>query len=118
MKTEDRKAAIAAWKERKTVAGIYAVRAPATGQVWVGATTTLDKAENRLWFTLKHGISRPVPAHAAWNDLQAAWDACGPEGLSFETVEELDEKAVAYGGRTHLRERLAHWAEKLAASVI
>lgn len=36
MTGEDRKAAIAAYKERKVIGGVYAVRCAATGEVWVG----------------------------------------------------------------------------------
>ena len=46
--TIDRKAATLAYKERKAVAGIYAVRCRASGQAWVGQTADLEKIENRL----------------------------------------------------------------------
>ena len=48
MRGEQRKAAIAAYKERKVVAGIYAVRCSATGQCWAGAAPDLSTVETRL----------------------------------------------------------------------
>ena len=66
MKTIDRKAAIAAYKERKPAVGIYLIRCRASGQCWIGASPTLDTIQNRHWFTLRQG-SFPQPA------LQAAW---------------------------------------------
>ncbi len=57
MKPKDRRAARAASKEKKSVAGIFALRCLATGAVWVGATPDVDKIWNRL--------------------LQAAWNAHG-----------------------------------------
>ncbi len=55
MKTEDKKAARAAYKERKQVAGIFAIRCAPSGEVWVGQTLTLLTIQNRLWFMLTHG---------------------------------------------------------------
>ena len=58
--TEDRKAAIAAYKERKVIGGVYAVRCTATGEVWVGQWPNLATIQNRIWFTLRQG-SHPNP---------------------------------------------------------
>jgi hypothetical protein len=44
MNTFDRKAAVAEYKKRKAIAGIYAVRCPANGQVWVGRTLIWRKS--------------------------------------------------------------------------
>ncbi|MET4040164.1 hypothetical protein ABIC03_001849 [Bradyrhizobium sp. RT6a] len=46
--TIDRKAAIAAHKERKTVAGVYVVRCAASGEAWVGQAPNLDTIQNRI----------------------------------------------------------------------
>jgi hypothetical protein len=51
MTMNDRRAAKAAYTERKSVAGIYAVRCLPTGQVWVGATPNLDAIQNRIWLS-------------------------------------------------------------------
>ena len=53
--TSDRKAAIAAYKERKTVAGIFVIRSQASAERWVGAAPNLEKIQNRIWFTLRQG---------------------------------------------------------------
>ena len=53
MKREDRKAAIAAYKERKADAGLYVVRCAASGQQWVGGTLDLRTIWNRLSFMLR-----------------------------------------------------------------
>jgi len=42
MKRELRKAAVAAYRERKAKAGIYAVVCHATGQRWIGRAADLD----------------------------------------------------------------------------
>ena len=55
MKGEGRKAAVAAYKERKVETGIYAVRCTASDQVWVGIAPDLSTIQNRLWFTLRQG---------------------------------------------------------------
>ena len=74
--TSDRKAAIAAYKERKTFAGVFVIRCKASTQAWVGQTPNLEKIQNRIWFTLRQG------SHTC-RTLQAAWTAHGPDSLTF-----------------------------------
>ena len=111
MKIEDKRAAIAAYKERKTVAGIYAVRCPASGQAWVGQTPNLDTIQNRIWFSLRMG------SHSN-RDLQRAWSAHGGDALVFETLERLKDEELPYVRDTLLKERAAHWRSILNGSVI
>ncbi len=89
MKGEDRKAAVAAFKERKIVAGIYALRCLATGQCWAGRALNIDTVQNRLWFTLRQGANPHL-------SLQAAWREHGAESFAFEELERLDDEALAY----------------------
>lgn len=111
MKGEARKAAIAAYKERKSAAGIYAVRCTATGEVWVGQSPSLDTVQNRVWFTLRFSgnLNRA---------LQKAWDDHSAEHFVFEVVERLEDDDLAYSRDALLKERLAHWRGKLGAAVI
>lgn len=111
MKTEDRKATIAAYKERKAVAGIYLIRCAASGERWAGRALDLATIGNRVWFTLRHGThTDPV--------LQAAWRAHGPDGFACEAVERLEEEALAYVRNRILKQRLAHWCATLDARPI
>lgn len=111
MKREDRKAAIAAYKDRKTAAGIYAVRCHESGACWVGSAPNLDTIRNRLWFTLRGG-SNPN------RDLQAAWRAHGAAGFAYDELERLDDDLGAFTRERMLKERLAHWIAALQASAI
>jgi len=106
--TTDRKAAVAAYKERKTVAGIYAVRCRPTGQVWVGAAPNLETIPNRIWFSLRHGNS-------SFRALQPVWDAHQPEDFSFEELERLGEDVNEFRRKDVLKERAAHWLAELQA---
>ena len=108
MLNEDRKAAVAAYKERKVVAGIYLVRCGATGECWAGQAPDLSTIQNRVWFTLRHGSHRG-------RSLQAAWDAHGEAAFAFEQVERLDEKALEAGRERVMKARLAHWCAELGA---
>ena len=118
MKTEDKKAARAAYKERKQVAGIFAIRCAQSGEVWVGQTLTLLTIQNRLWFMLTHG--RPE-SHQEMASLRAVWNAHGSDSLSFEELERIDDEEILsspYIRDTLLKERLAHWRKTLEASQI
>ncbi len=109
MKAEARKLAIADYKKRTSVAGIYSVRCAAAGEVWVGQALDLDKIQNRVWFSLRTGgHSNP--------DLQRAWSTLGEAGLSFEVLERLKAEELAYVRDALLKERLAYWRAALNAA--
>ena len=109
--TPDRKAAIAAYKERKTVAGIFLIRSQASAEQWVGAAPNLEKIQNRIWFTLRQG------SHAC-RTLQAAWTAHGPDSLTFEECERLEEEEAPYIRDALLKERALHWRVQLGAEAL
>jgi hypothetical protein len=109
--TIDRKAAIAAYKERKTTAGIFVVRCAVTGEAWVGQAPNLETIQNRIWFTLRQGGH---PCHS----LQAAWNAHGEAGLSFGECERLEDEESAYVRNARLKERALHWQAELKAEAI
>ena len=108
MRTEERKAAVSAYKERKVEGGIYAVRCKASNEAWVGGTPDFSRIQNRLWFTLRQGAS----THPS---LQSAWNSNGFDAFDFEIVERLDEEPVSYVRNRVMRERLAWWAEQFRA---
>jgi len=99
--TSDRKAAIAAYKEQKTIAGIYVVRCAATSETWVGQSPNLENIQNRIWFSLRQG-------NHTCRSLQAAWTTHGPDGLTFAECERLEEEEMAYVRDALLKERWDH----------
>ena len=107
----DRRAVTAAYKERKSVAGVYALRCAGTGQIWVGETLDIDKIWNRLAFSLRAG-SHPRRA------LQAAWTMHGEAAFAFETLERLPEAPSTYARDAALKDRREHWREKLGAAPV
>jgi hypothetical protein len=111
VKIDDRKAAIAAYKKRKTAAGIFAVRCAATGQAWIGQTLNLDTIQNRIWSSLRVGSN-------ANPDLKSSWMAHGADAFSFEPLEVLEEEELSYVRDTLLKERAMHWRTRLNGLVI
>ncbi|BAM92210.1 hypothetical protein S58_62360 [Bradyrhizobium oligotrophicum S58] len=111
MTPDQRKAAVAAYKERKTPAGIFAVTCAATGERWIGCAPDLDKIQNRLWFTLRQGGHRR-------GGLQAAWTAHGADAFSLEVLETFDEETLAYVRDRAFAERQAHWCAVHGAEAI
>jgi hypothetical protein len=111
MNSETKKAAIAAYKKHKKVAGIFAVRCAATGQVWIGQSPNLDTIQNRIWFSLRLG------SHSN-RELQSAWATHGADNFSFETLERLKDEELSYVQDARLRERFAHWRSTLNGSAI
>ena len=109
--TSDRKAAIAAYKEQKTFAGVFVIRCKASAQAWVGQTPNLEKIQNRIWFTLRQG------SHTC-RTLQTAWTAHGPDSLTFEECERLEEEETPYIRDALLKERALHWRAQLNAETV
>ena len=108
MKIEDRKAAIAAYKKRKSTAGIFAVRCGASGQLWVGPTLNLETIQSRIWFSLRAGSHSNI-------ELQHAWSAHGGDDFTFEPLERLKDEESAYVRDALLKERFIHWRSRLNA---
>ena len=111
MDRDQRKAAVAAYRDRKAVAGIYAVICHASGQRWIGRALDLSTVQNRLWFTLRQG-GYPHPA------LQAAWNQHGPDAFSLDIVERLGDEDLAYVRDGLLKDRLSHWCAALGVEAI
>lgn len=109
--TSDRKTAIAAYKERKTIAGVFVIRCTASSQAWVGQTPNLEKIQNRIWFTLRMGSHRNA-------ELQRASSAHGADNLSLETLERIEDEELGYVRDTLLKERVQHWRSLLNASTV
>ena len=111
MKGEARKAAIAAYKERKPVAGVYAVRCAASGEAWVGHWLDVETIKTRIWFGLRQG-GGTNPAMAA------AWKAHGEDSFRFEVLETHEADVAPYIRADTLKKRAAHWCEALPARPI
>ena len=109
--TSSRKAAIAAYKERKTIAGIYLIRCKASPETWVGQAPNLEKIQNRIWFSLRQG------SHTC-ESLQAAWTTHGPDSLTLEECERLEEEETAYIRNALLKERMLNWRTQLGAEAV
>lgn len=111
METRARRAAAAAYKERKVEGGVYAVRCVPTGQIWVGQWPNLEAVQTRLWFTLRHG------RHPR-GELLAAWRTHGEEQFSFEVLERIENEKSEYLQSAKLKERVEHWRMQLRAAPI
>ncbi len=111
MKRDDRKAVVAAYKERKAQAGVYVVRCAASGEQWVGTAPDLATIWTRRTFALRQGADTN-------RALSAAWNAHGADGFTFAVLEELDAEALEVGRDRTLKERLQHWREALGAAAM
>lgn len=111
MDKQERRAAVAAYKERKPEWGVFTVRCTATGEAWVGSSRHLDTQRNGLWFQLRHG---GYPNRA----LQSAWTAHGDAAFVFEPLERLDDDTPEVSRMRLLKERAQAWREALGAPAI
>ncbi|MDH4384343.1 MAG: GIY-YIG nuclease family protein [Caulobacter sp.] len=108
----DRKQLLRDYRERKTSAGVFAVRCTTTGEVWVGTTADLATRQNGVWFPLRQG-SHPN------RGLQSVWTAEGEAAFAFEILEALpDEERTAWVQAAQLKDRQAHWRTTLKAGAV
>ncbi|MCU1235493.1 MAG: hypothetical protein JWP63_3460 [Candidatus Solibacter sp.] len=104
----DRKEATRKFKERKPIAGAFAVHCTATGRTWVGCTPNLDAARNHFSFAARLG-SHPNSA------LQAECQAHGEQSFRFEILEKLDDDLLPLAVPDLLKAKKAHWVAHLVA---
>jgi hypothetical protein len=104
-----RREAVRAFKERKTSAGVFAVRCAPSGEVWVSASRNLDGQKASLWFQLK---MKGCYARS----LQAAWNQHGEAAFAFEVLETVEDDQLTPAGLADELKRLdVAWREKLGA---
>lgn len=97
------------YKERKTAAGVYAVRCAASGEAWVAGSRNIDAQQNSLWFGLRAG-GHPNRA------MQAAWAAHGAAAFMFEVLERIENEDLTPLGLADLvKARELHWRTALKA---
>ncbi|MCW5759040.1 MAG: GIY-YIG nuclease family protein [Phenylobacterium sp.] len=109
MDKTDRRQAVRDFKERRTDAGIYAVRCGPTGETWVAGSRNIDAQQNSLWFGLRSG-GHPNKA------MQQAWNAHGAEAFAFEVLERIEAgDFTALGLADHVKARERHWLADLDA---
>ncbi|RYX96698.1 MAG: GIY-YIG nuclease family protein [Comamonadaceae bacterium] len=89
--------------------GIYAIRDRASGHLLLGASRNVHAALNRARFELRMG-------KYADRVLQAGWNSSGVEGLDFEVLELLKERADAdfdYAGELKALEEIHRELQRL-----
>ena len=111
MATADRKALINDYKDRETVAGVFAVICSATGRAWVGQSRHIDTQQNGLWFSLKMGSS-------PFKSLQTEWTAHGVDSFRFEQLDRLASDLSDMARKDELKKRAALWIARLGAEAL
>ncbi|MCJ2182595.1 GIY-YIG nuclease family protein [Novosphingobium sp. 1949] len=126
MNKDDRKAALARYRDSAPAIGIYALRADRQPDdtasarmpqdttagtppaIWIGRARDLRAIENRVTFTLRLGKC----PHAS---LQTAWLKLGAAAIRFEILEELDREKLGPALERTLKERHEYWIAHLGA---
>jgi frataxin-like iron-binding protein CyaY len=111
MTSADRKALINDYKDRETIAGVFAVICSATGRAWVGQSRHIDTQQNSLWFSLKMGGS-------PFRSLQAEWTAHGADSFRFEQLDRLSPDLSDMARKDELKRRAALWIARLEAEAL
>ena len=111
MEKQDRKVAVAKYKERASSYGVYAVICTATGEAWVGISRNLEAQKNSLWFALRHGGS-PFAA------LKAAWTVHGEREFRFEELDRLKDDFSEILRADELKKRQVLWMARLQARTL
>jgi hypothetical protein len=90
--------------------GVYAVRNLSTGAVHVATSRNVPGAINRAQFELRHRGHRD-------RALQDAWDRLGEQGVAFEVLQMVRERAEpGFDPAAELADLLALWRDELATT--
>ena len=109
--TSDRKAAIAAYKERKTIAGIFVIRSKASAEQWVGQAPNLETdPEPDLVFAAPGQPHLPQPA----GGVDRAW----ARQSIVRGMRTAGRGRDAYVRKALLKERMLHWRAQLGAEAV
>ena len=109
MDKQNRRDLVRDYKEQRTVAGVYAIRCAATGDIWVAGSRNIDAQQNSSWFSLRSG------GHPN-KQLQAVWTAHGPDAMTFEILERIADKDLSpIGLADAVKSRTRHWLAELGA---
>jgi hypothetical protein len=111
MDKQERKTAVAQYKERKSVYGVYAVICRSTGEAWVGISRNLEAQKTSLWFTLRQG-SGP------FQSLKDAWTLRGESEFRFEELDRLKDDFSDMLRAGELKKRRDLWMARLQATPI
>jgi hypothetical protein len=104
----DRKALIRKYKEEPRPMGMFQVRNVTNGKIFIGASRDLPAMLNRQRAQLGFG------GHPN-RELQADWNALGPDAFVFEVLDTLKPPEQAdYDPSIDLRALEALWLEQLS----
>jgi hypothetical protein len=85
MDKQERKKLTDAYKARRAVGGVFAVRNSANGKILVQYTTEIQGSRNRFEFSQATG-------GCAFKPLQEDYNKFGNKVFSFEILEQLEQK--------------------------
>ena len=109
MEKQDRRDAIAAYKARKNVGGVFCIRNTVTGRVLLSRAVDLKGSENRFSFAQ---MTDMCTDHALRDD----WKQYGSKAFVFEVLETLTQKETQTDKefRDDVQTLYELWQEKLA----
>jgi hypothetical protein len=107
LSSTDRRERIRQYKDAFPSMGVFALRNLANGRVYVGASTNVEGAINRMRFELQRRGHRNAP-------LMADWLAFGPDQFRFEVLDRVRPSTdPAFDARAELDAMAELWREEL-----
>lgn len=107
--SQTKKEIIAAYKEQKTVGGIYLIRNTKSGKLFLDTTPNIQGIGNRFDFAQKTGTCFNIK-------LQKEWTAANKGDFKLEILEELEmgDGQTRKSFKKDLETLKEMWQEKLA----
>ncbi|MBC3805123.1 GIY-YIG nuclease family protein [Acetobacterium fimetarium] len=108
-KSESKKEMIAAYKEQKSVGGVFAIQNRKTGKLFLDVTPNISGMANRFDFAKRTGSCVNIK-------LKNDWTADGKDSFEFEVLEELEmgEDQSRKSFKEDLEMLKSLWMEKYA----
>jgi hypothetical protein len=113
MEKQNKKDILAAYKERKVLGGVYAIRNLENGKMLLLSATEISGSQNRFNFAQKTGSCIDLK-------LKDDWQKYGNEAFAFVVLEELEKKDTQtlkeFGEDIKILKGL--WLEKLDSALL
>ena len=109
MEKSNKKEIIAAYKERKVIGGVYAIKNTVNGKVLLLSANNLQGCKNRFEFAQSTGGCVSF-------QLKEDWNKYGGKAFVFEQLEEIEKKPEQTQKEFDEDIKLLHqiWIEKLS----
>ena len=86
MDKEQKREIIAAYKQQKTIGGVYIIKNKENGKAFIKGDINMEAARNRFDFSQKVNSCVQIK-------MREDWEKYGPAAFTFDVIREIEQKS-------------------------